>query len=916
MKKLLYSFALVLFASSTTWAQHFCATDHYHQQMAEKDPNLVKDLERLIANGRTKSDDSTVFVVPVVFHILHQNGIENISDAQIFDAMNVLNRDFRKQNGDTSTILPVYQALAADTKIEFKLAAYDPWGNCTNGIDRIYTHETQIGDAASKLNQWDRSRYLNVWVVGSIASSSSTAGYAHFPTDVNGFGYWMDGIVLRHNYIGRIGTGSEFGSRTLTHEVGHWIALPHTWGRTNDPGVACGDDGADDTPMTRGHSSCANRVSVVCDNNPFTNAIYNFNDVTTSTGTIDTTATPNQVILTTTRVAFSPFEAVGVSANSLENGLFAFSDWDTGAADGETNYANLTGTLNTDKYYEFTLTPQAFQAMNIVEVSFRVGRNDTGARTFAVRSSVNNYASNLLAAISPASPQLSVRPGNVFFFNNDADVAVNGSKLTLNVAPMTSLFSNVYTPITFRIYAYNAEDAAGTFKIDNVSVIGSFGTIENVENYMEYAFCSKMFTPDQASIMRNTLQGDDSQRKNLLTSQTQEFTGIDLTTPPVCIPKVDIRSDKRSVCVGQTVTFTDQSYNGPVTFREWSFQDGSPATSTAANPSITFNSYGTKTVTLTVGNGSGQVTKTFTHFIDVQPDWAVHNGPKQFDLESATQYQELRYINDGNNYSQFVPASVGYESNKSLKLNIYKNLAGTMPATQESRYYQNLGGQVDAIVTPTFDLRNMTDVLFTFDYSYATNAVQTSLMTENIRVYYSRNCGDTWVPLGNTSQSTIEKAALSTAGFAGNIDFAPTSDSDWGHYSRPFNVNATLDNRTRFKIEFTASDYSSNLYIDNIMVSGVVGLADNFTSAHELIIAPNPVVSGNDLNIQYVAGSEPVTFTLRNLQGEEITSIVRNELNQPVSFGFEISDKIAAAYYFLEVKSASSTAVKKIAVIK
>ena len=915
MKKLLYSFALVLFAGSTVWAQNFCATDYYHQQMVEKDPNLAKDLERLIASARMKSDDSTVFVVPVVFHVLHQNGIENISDAQIFDAMTVLNRDYRKQNQDTSSIIPVYQNLATDVKIEFKLASYDPWGNCTNGIDRIYTHEAFVGDAASKLNQWDRSRYLNIWVVGSIAGSSSTAGYAHFPTDVNGLAYWMDGIVLRHNYIGRIGTGSEYTSRALTHEVGHWIALPHTWGRTNDPNVACGDDGAADTPVTKGHNNCSNRVSYSCDNNLFASARYDFHGVTTSTGTVDTTATPDQKVLNTTRIKFSSFEAVGVSANSTKDGSFSFTDWDGGATDGLTDYADLTGTINTNKYYEFTITPQAIQGMSLVEFSFRFGRNNTGARTFVVRSSANNYGSNLPLATSPASnhPQVSIIGGNIFFIKNDTEFVADGAKVAL---ASVSAYTNVYTPITFRIYAYNAEDAAGTFEVDNVTVLGTFGTIENVENYMEYAYCSKMFTPDQASIMRNTLQGNDSQRKNLITSETHEFTGVDLTSPPVCIPKADIKADKRFACVGQTVTFTDQSYNAPVTYREWSFQDGTPATSTAANPAVTFNSYGLKTVTLTVGNDSGQETKTFTHFVDVQPDWAVHNGPGGFDLETPNQYQELRYNNDGNTYSQFVPYPAGFNSGNSLKLTVYKDMTGVMSGTQEARYYQNLGGQVDEIITPTFDLRNTTDVTFSFDYSYATNALQTSSMTEKILVSYSRNCGETWIPLGNSTQSVIEKAGLTTAGFAGNIDFAPTGDSDWGHYSRPFNVSATLDGRTRFRIQFTSSDYSSNLYIDNIMVSGVLGLADNFTSEHELIIAPNPVVSGNDLNIQYVAGSEPVTFTLRNLQGEAIKSIVRNEVNQPVSFGFEISDNIAAAYYFLEVKSASSTAVKKIAVIK
>lgn len=710
MKRLLYSFAVVFFAGSSVWAQEFsCHTDYYHQQMIEKDPQLLKDYQQLFMNSYAKSDhdDSTVFVVPVVFHIVHQYGIENISDAQVIDAMTVLNRDFRKENADTNIVIPAFDTLIADIKIEFRLASYDPWGNCTNGINRIYSHETNIGDNFCKLNQWDRSRYLNVWVVRTM--DSGTAGYALYPTSVNGYSYWLDGIVLRHNFIGRIGTGSEYNSRAFTHEVGHWLALAHVWGSTNQPGVACDDDGIPDTPITKGFSTC------------------------------------------------------------------------------------------------------------------------------------------------PSPSQAAV-----------CDTAI----------------------------------------------------IENYQNYMDYSYCTHMFTPGQAFVMRHALQGNDGQRRNLITEATHQSTGINLTTPPVCTPVVDISANRRHLCAGQSVTFTDESFNGPVTFREWSFQGGTPATSTAANPTVTFNSYGLQTVTLTVGNASGQVTKVFEHYVDVQQPWAEYTGPKSFDLESADQYyQQLRIVNEGDNYSKFEWHPIGHNSGHSLKLTTYKDISNALIGSEESRYYENLGGQVDAIITPTFDLRNMTGVTFSFDYSYATNAVLTDLMTENIRVYYSRNCGDTWVPLGTQTQSTISGAALASAGFAGSSDFAPTSSSDWTTFSRPFNVNSS-DDRTRFKIEFTTSDYSSNLFIDNIMVSGSLGLVDDFTSEHELVIAPNPVVSGNDLTIQYVAGNEPVTFTLRNLQGEEISSVVRSEANQPVSFGFEISENIAAAYYFLEVRSASAVTVKKIAVIK
>lgn len=716
MKKLLLSGLIAFSGISTTQAQSeslSCATDQYHQQMIAKDPTLLKDLQQLIANGmieKSEEDDTTVFIVPVVFHILHQNGPENIPDANVFDAMEVLNRDFRKQNPDTSLVIPQFDTLVADIRIEFRLASIDPWGNCTNGIDRIYSHETQFGDYYCKLNQWDRSRYLNIWVVRSI-TMGPYAGYSHYPTSVNGLSYWQDGVVMLYDYVGRLFPSHELKSRTLTHEVGHWLSLPHVWGGASLPGVACGDDGIDDTPVTRGYDYC------------------------------------------------------------------------------------------------------------------------------------------------PAGPL-------------DAIIC-------------------------------DVENAV----------------VENYQNYMEYSSCRHMFTKGQSSVMRFVIQGANAQRNNLIQAATHQSTGIDLTVPPVCIPKPDIKASNQFTCVGENVTFTDQSFNGPVTFREWAFQDGTPATSTAPNPVVSFNSSGLKTVTLTVGNASGQVTQVFEHYIDVQEDWAAYAGPTSFDLEPENQYQELSYLNDGDTYSKFEPYPAGYNSNRSLKLTTYKDLSGILPGTEESRYYDNLGGQIDAVITPSFDLRYTSGVTFSFDYSYATNAVESTLMQEEIKVYYSRDCGENWVLLGGPGGGIISGSTLASAGFAGNMDFAPASSGDWATYSQAFNAGMD-DDKTRFKIEFLASDYSNNLYIDNIRVSGTLGLAGDFETEHHLLIAPNPVVSGSDLNIQYMAGNEPVTFTLRNLQGEEILSVVRNEVNQPVSFGLEVTDHIAASYYFLEVKSAGAATVKKIAVIK
>ena len=198
------------------------------------------------------------YVLPVVFHIIHNNGPENISDAQVHDAIRVLNDDFNKLNADWDNVRPEFLGIVADVGITFRLAQLDPDGNCTSGINRIQSILTNDGTQDMKdLIQWPRDMYLNVWV---CAYADGAAGYTLTPGSVNSsWAAAADGIVLLHNYTGSIGTSSVGRSRTLTHEVGHWINLRHTWGPTNEPGLASNcneDDNVSDTPNTEGWTSC------------------------------------------------------------------------------------------------------------------------------------------------------------------------------------------------------------------------------------------------------------------------------------------------------------------------------------------------------------------------------------------------------------------------------------------------------------------------------------------------------------------------------------------------------------------------------------------------------------------------------------------------------------------------------------
>ena len=392
-----------------------CGHSEMQKKIWENNPDAYKNYENIIKNLNNfeKQVDykrgSKKYIIPIVFHILHENGIENISDEQVLDQVKILNRDFNKLNGDTATVHPFFKDIVANCNFEFRLATLDPYGNCTNGINHYYSSLTNNAGENSKINQWNRAEYLNVWVVKSIGKSG-VAGYAFFPFSAQGENYKSDGILIKHEYIGSIGTSSAYKSRALTHEIGHYLGLPHVWGINNDPEsfvkdkngnfvkdiygnlmLICGDDGISDTPITAGHKSCPKPS-----NNTLTSCVdtvifsYDFNGVTTKSGEQDTA----DRILNYPVTKF-PLKANNLSKNSTKNQVFAFNQWGTGGSNKDTLTSLQTGNLDKTKYYEIKLLPNNGKLMNLDTISFKLTRNNNGIKNLVVRSNIDTFKNNL-----------------------------------------------------------------------------------------------------------------------------------------------------------------------------------------------------------------------------------------------------------------------------------------------------------------------------------------------------------------------------------------------------------------------------------------------------------------------------------------------------------------------------------------
>jgi PKD repeat protein len=254
MKKYITLSSLLILAFLTK-AQNTepCFFDKY--QRTNKKAIATAELE--IQNGLNKSKQKLLShnpnlkIIPVVVHVIHDGGTNNISDSQIQSQIDVLNEDFRKKIGTNGF------GNGIDTDIEFCLAKKDPQGKCTNGIMRINSplsnHQTYQRSQLKLLSYWDNLRYINIYVVKSINGSSGILGYSSFP----GGPANEDGIVIRHDYFGKIGTAASSLGRTTTHEIGHWFGLYHTFnGGCGIDTCADGDLVCDTPPAANPNFGC------------------------------------------------------------------------------------------------------------------------------------------------------------------------------------------------------------------------------------------------------------------------------------------------------------------------------------------------------------------------------------------------------------------------------------------------------------------------------------------------------------------------------------------------------------------------------------------------------------------------------------------------------------------------------------
>lgn len=215
-----------------------------------------------LAAARLAENEDEVLKVRVVVHVVYSTPDQNISDAQVYSQLDVLNRDYRRKNADTTQTLAIFKPIAADPRIEFYLAKEDEQGNPTSGITRTATTHGPFGNAdihataKGGKTPWNSDTFLNIWICNLAPSALGYGTAPGTPPD-------RDGVVVQYQQVGTLGTviAPYTKGRTVTHEIGHWLGLKHLWGLV---GGCQDDDGIADTPPQESASGGCQLERVSC----------------------------------------------------------------------------------------------------------------------------------------------------------------------------------------------------------------------------------------------------------------------------------------------------------------------------------------------------------------------------------------------------------------------------------------------------------------------------------------------------------------------------------------------------------------------------------------------------------------------------------------------------------------------------
>lgn len=859
IKKLLLTLSAAGACSIAAKAQPIvnpCATDDVYHRLVKDNPEILIKEEQLrqqiaerlqtldfskLAKTTEGVDETTVYHVPLVFHVIHEYGAENVSDAAIQACVAKINSMYGKYNADTVDVIGTYRGIVPNTnkryignaRIVWHLATKDPMGNPTNGITRRRHYLAFSGNDFAKFDQWPSSNYMNIWLISRMsASNANAAAYAYKPATGDVIPYY-DGVIGLYTYVNE----SDY---TFSHELGHELNLDHPWGGTNNPEVACGDDEVDDTPPTKGHSpsarcSPAALYDTVC--------LYSRNIAI------------GKLRIDSTRRADSPAYSLALMKDtSTSRGLIfkcrtatsidSFSFYPA-AAIGSTYIVGLykNGVLADTQRIVTTVIDSAQR----VKSKFKLGVADT----------LTTY--RLLFVQNPGA------------WKDSSSAALRAFPKGLNGTVWLRGDSSFQTNNYYNFF-YNLKITYGFFKIYDKDSLVDYPDTVNAQNVMDYTYCSKMFTYGQVMRMRAALTSSIAHRDSLITEyNTKIRTG--LFDAPALAPKADM-SVERSVNTGGISIGTDRSYfmckddaANPFFFKfqnrswqatptsvDWTLSNAATVGATTSSTGAVTTKFGetgwaTVTATATNANGSSSVSER-VYVADPTSINPIGYYQEFNNLEENKRWPIFNYYN--NRYAWEYVNYGGYYDQYSFRYRSFDNRTALKDVINGDP-----AGDYDDFFTPAFDLSVLPAVNgnlnFMYAGAYATN--NRDYMKDTLEIAYSDNCGASWktfYKMGGTQMQTVGSVPPAAG------EYVPSYE-DWRPRSIDLKDGATTirGSRVFFRFRYKPSSrpfafvmtngmYASgnNFYVDRINISNNPLAVNEMSMGDKLAtVSPNPTQS-------------------------------------------------------------------------
>ena len=912
-----------LFTSSSIIAQVCGTYQGLLEEQVQKYPAFYQGLESLnadlaanhksaLSKMRHFKTENSKKIIPVVVHVIHDGVSGNIPLSDIQNALDALNKNI---NGQSEKLLEMYQGQYPKTpdvfaarrgvaNLEFRLARLTPvHSDCdtctakpTNGVLRVqsdYTNGAEPNDLVKSLSYWNAYQYLNIWVVNTIFSDNGgmTLGYAQFPNPNPNRGIWMstDGVVILSGQM------SDPESTTLTHEVGHWLGLYHTWAKGEG---TCGDDDVSDTPpqhTSNGfttdpaadpsnpnpskfpwHVGLPSGVTFGCvadSLNPAGEMFMNYMDYTnddyctmftkgqvdvfneTLEGLYDAETNEPGIGYREYMWSASNIEATGVADGYLttcaKKADFAITNGFSSMCEGKKitikgnkaifGNGNVTamvwdfGDGQTDNTNANELR-HAYSTEGLFDISLTIEHSET---TEARSVSLSDL--DLLNASSYDSVV------NTLIVQGEESelIAMGATNITLH------LDSDGYSLNSFWIRdQINTDSILDAFTIETVQVIDS---IFEILIYVDSTFLTPLET--------------------LLLNNADSTWYEDVVQAP---------ADTLRTYYGKYYHNLYNGYYPDTLFYRGEIEETTYfAYYTNSCTSTTVKENFISVSPISSSNTAGGYTYSFEDAADLSADWHIAANAADGDWSfNPTQNSSWKWV-DG----------VAVSGNACIMID-----------------KDNLSFGSDELISETYDLSALVSPAIKFSWSGAA----TNAFPENeLKVSYSSNCGEDWSPLGELVPLEVANAGLYTTNFK-------PEDKEWDDII--MSNSALKNDNIKFKFEYVTTGSANNFFIDNIQIGEEsVLFSPNENPSSRISIYPNPTNGDEEFSIEleYLADMS-VEVRLVNVLGAEVRNLFEGEItsNYYILNKIDLSTLEIGIYFVKVVANGNIVAADKLVLSK